>query len=291
MRHTLPTAGPGVHETGDMRSRHPNGISVRMAAATAVVLVAALGLDGCSANSVSQRPSNPTPTPSAPSSSASPSPIPPVTLTPRQTSGDDSSAPPATGTAAALLATLPVKGRAPKTGYDRTGDFGTAWRDVDRNGCNTRDDILARDLTSTTRSGSCKVTSGTLSSAYSGQTIPFTRGVRTSALVQIDHLVPLMDAWQTGAQQLSAADRLSLANDPLNLQAVEGDLNEQKSDSDAASWLPPRRAYWCPYVARQISVKHAYSLWVTAAEHDRMASILQTCPGQQAFTSTLHPHP
>jgi hypothetical protein len=184
-----------------------------------------------------------------------------------------------------------VKGRAPKTGYDRTGDFGTAWRDVDRNGCDTRDDILARDLAPATRSGSCKVVSGTLVSAYSGQTVPFTRGVRTSAQVQIDHVVPLMDAWQTGAQQLAPADRLALANDPLNLQAVEGRLNEQKSDADAASWLPPRRAYWCTYVARQISVKHAYSLWVTPTEHDRMASILQACPEQPAYGSTLHPHP
>ncbi|MFT8637783.1 MAG: HNH endonuclease family protein [Pseudoclavibacter sp.] len=247
-------------------------VSGTRAATLAAVLVLALVLIGYLVDSAAQSAS----TPAGASSSPSLSPTSPL---------------PQAGRAAALLATLPVKGRAPRTGYDRVGDFGPAWRDVDRNGCDTRDDILARDLAQTVRSGACKVTSGTLHSAYSGRTVAFTRGVQTSAQVQIDHMVPLMDAWQTGAQRLSAAERLALANDPLNLQAVEGDLNEQKSDSDAASWLPPRRAYWCPYVARQISVKHSYSLWVTPAEHDRMAAILQTCPGQPAYSSTLHPRP
>lgn len=275
-----------------------NSRSQRTAAAFGLALAAVLALVGC-ANEPSPSPS-PRSSSSSPSSGASPSPsrstpssaspVPPITITPAPTQTTAEHAP-AAGTAAAVLATLPVKGRAPKTGYDRTGDFGTAWKDVDRNGCDTRDDVLAADLTSLTKAGSCKVTSGTLVSVYSGRTVQFTRGVKTSALVQIDHLVALMDAWQTGAQQISAGDRLALANDPLNLQAVEGSLNEQKGDGDAATWLPPRRAYWCTYVARQISVKHAYSLWVTAAEHDRMASILQGCPGQQAFASTLHPAP
>jgi hypothetical protein len=176
-----------------------------------------------------------------------------------------------------------VKGRAPRTGYNRVEQFGTAWADVDHNGCDTRNDVLARDLRSITRQGRCTVVSGTLVSSYSGRTLSFTRGPNTSAAVQIDHVVPLLDAWQTGAQRLGREQRIALANDPLNLQAVEGALNEQKSASDAASWLPPSRTYWCTYVARQISVKAAYGLWTTPAEHDRMAQVLSACPGQRAF--------
>lgn len=104
----------------------------------------------------------------------------------------------ATGTAVALLATLPVKGRAAATGYDRVGDFGTAWLDRDHDGCDTRDDVLARDLTDVERPGGCRVLSGTLVSPYTGAAIRFTRGATTSAAVQIDHVVALEDAWQTG---------------------------------------------------------------------------------------------
>lgn len=124
-------------------------------------------------------------------------------------------------TAIALLATLTVKGRAPKTGYDRSGSFGTAWLDVDQNGCDTRNDILARDLTGTVKSGNCRVLTGTLPGPYTGKKIHFERGTSTSSLVQIDHVVALSNAWQTGAQQLSQAQRVSLANDPLNLLAVD----------------------------------------------------------------------
>ncbi|MEY9852626.1 hypothetical protein ABH923_002304 [Leifsonia sp. EB41] len=105
--------------------------------------------------------------------------------------------------ARAALAQLPVKGRAPATGYDRVARFGEAWLDVDRNGCDTRDDILARDLAAATRRADCAVLTGTLSDPYTGRSIAFTRGVQTSALVQIDHVVALLDAWQTGAQGLS----------------------------------------------------------------------------------------
>ena len=180
-----------------------------------------------------------------------------------------------------------MKGRAPKTGYDRVVVFGSSWMDIDDNGCDTRNDILARDLTEVSRSGECKVLSGTLVSAYSGATVNFVRGASTSAAVQIDHLVALSNAWQTGAQQISQAQREALANDPLNLQAVEGALNQQKSDSDAASWLPPLKSYRCEYVARQISVKAAYGLWVTQAEHDVMVDVLASCPGQVAYASGL----
>ena len=191
-----------------------------------------------------------------------------------------------------LLATLPIKGRAPKTGYDRAR-FGQAWADVDRNGCDTRNDILKRDLTGVTYTNSvpCKVQSGTLADPYTGTTISFVRGSGTSTAVQIDHVVALSDAWQKGAQQLTPEQRTAFANDPLNLQATDGPTNIKKGDGDAATWLPPNKGFRCEYVARQISVKATYGLWVTQAEHDAMASILGDCAGQLAPTNQQAPAP
>jgi hypothetical protein len=185
--------------------------------------------------------------------------------------------------AADLLATLPIKGRAPKTGYERAL-FGPTWADVDRNGCDTRNDILQRDLTGLmfTNSVPCKVQSGVLADPYTGSTINFLRGTTTSSDVQIDHVVALSDAWQKGAQQLTTEQRAAFANDPLNLQATDGRTNMQKGDGDAATWLPSNRGFRCEYVARQVSVKARYSLWVTQAEHDAIAGILSGCPGQPA---------
>lgn len=191
------------------------------------------------------------------------------------------------GTALALLATLPVKGRAPMTGYDRVGDFGTAWFDADRNGCDTRDDVLRRDLVGVTMKGRCRVLSGTLTDPYTRKIIHFVRGVKTSLAVQIDHMVPLGDAWQTGAQKLTKTQRVDLANDPINLLAVDGPTNEAKGDGDAATWLPPSKSFRCTYVAHQVAVKAAYHLWVTPAEHDAIARILATCRSTAAPVSTL----
>lgn len=181
------------------------------------------------------------------------------------------------GSAADLLTTLPIKGRSAKTGYKRT-EFGNGWTNT--NGCDTRNIILHRDMQAVTVGDGCKVLSGTLNDPYTGKIIVFTRGVDTSDDVQIDHVVALSDAWQKGAQQLTKEQRISLANDPLELLAVEGDANQAKSDGDAATWLPPNKAFRCQYVARQIAVKAKYHLWVTQAEHDVMQSILGNCPGQ-----------
>lgn len=177
----------------------------------------------------------------------------------------------------ALLATLPVKGKAPKTGYNRTGKFGPAWLDVDHNGCDTRDDVLARDLADKSKSGRCRVLTGVLDDPYTGKIIHFVRGNKTSTLVQIDHVDALLEDWQTGAQQLSQARREALANDPLNLLAVDGRTNSAKGAGDAATWLPPRKAFRCAYVSRQIQVKAKYDLWVTPAERDAMVRVLGTC--------------
>ncbi len=184
------------------------------------------------------------------------------------------------GSALAGLATLAVKGRAPKTGYDRAL-FGQAWADVDRNGCDTRNDVLRRDLTAyVLKAGThgCVVLSGTLHDPYTGTTIEFVRGPVTSTAVQIDHVVALSDAWQKGAQQLSAESRRAFANDSLNLLAVDGPTNKRKGDGDAATWLPPNKPYRCPYAARQVAVKAKYRLWVTSAERDALGRILATCP-------------
>jgi len=191
---------------------------------------------------------------------------------------------PEPGTALAALETLEVKGRAPKTGYDRD-EFGQRWKDIDHNGCGQRDDVLARDLAGVQKAGRCVVASGILDDPFTGESIAFERGEDTSSLVQIDHVVPLSDAWQKGAQQLTAHQRETLGNDPLNLLAVDGAANAQKSDSDAATWLPKNTGFRCAYVARQVSVKVAYELWVTYAERDALERILTGCPTARLLTS------
>lgn len=176
----------------------------------------------------------------------------------------------------AKLRTIPVKGRAAKTGYARD-KFGPAWKDVDRNGCDTRNDILRRDLVRKTFAGSCTVLTGVLYDKYTASILNFRRGSGTSSQVQIDHLVALSNAWQTGAQGIGYGARLALANDPMNLQATVGRVNQQKGDGDAATWLPPNRAYRCTYVSRQVDVKKKYRLWVTSAERSAIERILKSC--------------
>ena len=182
------------------------------------------------------------------------------------------------GDAAVALESLRVKGRAPMTGYDRDA-FGAAWSDVDGNGCGTRDDILARDLTEVVSPDGCAVTSGTLNpDPYTGTRIEYARG---ASHVDSDQVVALGHAWVTGAFKWEPGKRLSFANDPGNLLAVQDSANRQKSDSDAATWLPSNKSHRCDYVARQIAVKAEYGLWVTKPEKEAMLRVLATCPGQE----------
>ena len=185
------------------------------------------------------------------------------------------------GPALAAVQRLVVKGRGPMTGYSRA-QFGGRWPDVDHNGCDTRNDILGRDLTPRRyRSGSdCVVASGRLLDPYTGSVVDFVRGAATSSKVQIDHVVALGDAWQKGAARWTADRRRQFANDPLNLLAVGGSVNQAKGDGDTATWLPPRTAYRCAYVARQVAVKTKYGLSVTAAEREAMQRVLSRCPSQ-----------
>lgn len=181
-----------------------------------------------------------------------------------------------------VLEKLEIKGRAPKTGYERSEVFYKTWPTVD--GCNLRQRIIKRELGETARldTDNCTVLSGEFDEPYTGQHMIFYEKSDLSKGVQIDHVVALSDAWQKGAQQLTQDERYSLATDPLNLLAVESSANQQKSDGDAATWLPKNKSFRCQYVARQVSVKYKYNLWVTQAEHDAIFRVLETCPNEIA---------
>jgi len=174
-----------------------------------------------------------------------------------------------------LLNTLEVKGRAPKTGYSRA-QF-PHWSDLDRNGCDSRNEILKRDLTQIVfkvGTKDCKVLSGVLQDPFSNKVLNFTTA---KSVVDIDHLVALSNAWQTGAAYFDKNIRTQIANDPINLLAVDAKLNRQKGDGDAATWLPPNKSFRCEYVSRQVAVKAKYSLWVTDAEKAAIVRVLSNC--------------
>lgn len=181
--------------------------------------------------------------------------------------------------ASAILERLEIKGRAPKTGYSRD-EFYKGWPDVE--GCSLRQRIIKRELgdNATLDDSNCNVISGEFDEPYTGSHMIFYEKSDFTTGLQIDHIVALSDAWQKGAQYMDKETRYNIATDPLNLLAVESKANQSKSDGDAATWLPPNKAFRCQYVARQVSVKYKYSLWVTEAEHDAIARVLETCPGE-----------
>jgi len=179
-----------------------------------------------------------------------------------------------------LLAALPIKGRAPMTGYTSDETFWDMWGNQP-NGCDTREFILSRDLTNTvaTWGAPCYIDSGTLEDPYTGQTVDFTRGggPNYDGGVQIDHVVARGDAWATGASGWTATQRATFANDPSELLAVSSTANQAKGDGDAATWLPSNKDFRCQYVTIQIQVKTKYGLWVTQAEHDAIQTVLASC--------------
>lgn len=181
------------------------------------------------------------------------------------------------------LSNLPVKGRAPKTNYDRAL-FGAPWSDDvtvegGHNGCDTRNDILRRDLSGAgfQPGNSCIVLSGVLNDPYTGEAIPYQREPESLSPIQIDHIVPLLDAWQKGAQGWDELTRRNFANDPINLQATTAAVNQEKGSGDAATWLPDNKSYRCTYAARIVDVKTRYGLWITADEHETLAFLLNDC--------------
>jgi hypothetical protein len=189
--------------------------------------------------------------------------------------------PAAAGTALAALVVAPKGSLA---GYERDCGsgaacvFGPAWADVDHNGCDTRNDVLHRDLTAVeVRPGThdCVVVAGTLADPYTGTTVAFAKAQADQ--VQIDHVVPLAAAWTQGAAAWPAAQRQIFANDPANLIATESGPNESKGDDTADEWVPPNAAFGCAYARVVVTVKQHYKLSVTAAERAALQRLLGAC--------------
>ena len=178
-----------------------------------------------------------------------------------------------------VLEKLVVKGRAPKTGYSRD-KFYAGWPNVD--GCSLRQRIIKREFGDSAIVEECNVVAGEFDEPYTGEHMVYNSREEISKGVQIDHVVALSDAWQKGAQNLTADEREKVATDPLNLLAVDASANQKKSDGDAATWLPPNKKFRCAYVARQVVVKYKYSLWVTEAEKNAILKVLQNCPRERA---------
>jgi len=180
-----------------------------------------------------------------------------------------------------VLKELEIKGRAPKTNYDRGEQFYATWPNV--NGCSLRQIIIRREVGESAVMNGCDVIAGSFIEPYTGKMFVATQKSDFSNGIQIDHIVALSDAWQKGAQLLTADERYALATDPLNLIAADAAANQQKSDGDAATWLPANKAFRCQYVARQVSVKYKYRLWVTEAEAQAITKVLDSCPNEPAI--------
>lgn len=184
---------------------------------------------------------------------------------------------PDAATAASQAEAIPlVQGVAPEY---RRDEFGDAWVDVDDNGCSTRNDVLARDLVDVTwlPDRSCVVGAGVLEDPYTGQTIEFEFGEVSSRAVSVDHVVPLVAAWNGGAWQWSDAERVEFANDLANLEAVDGPTNSSKGGSTIADWLPPNVEHHCSYVAQYVDVVSTWDLAWEARDAAAALTVLQHC--------------
>ncbi|MEV5746582.1 HNH endonuclease family protein [Actinoallomurus sp. NPDC052308] len=194
-----------------------------------------------------------------------------------QPTGGGGSAPHATkgdeATARKELSQVKVAVPDPMTGYSRD-KYGPAWKDEDHNGCDTRNDILARDLTHVKKRDKCVVISGDLQDPYAGKDIAFTKAHASE--VQIDHIFPLALAWRMGAHEWTTDKRAQLANDPGNLLAVWGRPNMQKSDKGPAEWKP-QKSFQCTYAEKFIGVAHTYRLSVTRADRTALLTMLDGC--------------
>jgi hypothetical protein len=160
-------------------------------------------------------------------------------------------------------------------GYDRERHFGSAWSvDVDRNGCGTRDDILRRDLEKVKLRGKCTVIAGVLADPYTGRSVTFAKS--DAGKVQIDHVVALSAAWERGARDWPQAQRERFANDPINLLATVGSVNQSKGDKGPAQWLP-REAYRCAYAVQWVRVAVAYKMALTPPDKASLTTLLSRC--------------
>lgn len=182
------------------------------------------------------------------------------------------------------IAQLPARAR---SGDYRRAAFGEAWTDDNtapggHNGCDTRNDILNRDLIEKTYVAISRcpnaVATGVLRDPYTSETIPFTRGAQTGAAVQIEHIVPLAYAWDQGARNWTDEMRVRFANDPSNLVAVDGPTNQAKGDAEPARWMPPNAAFHCQYAMQFIGILRGYGLAVDAPSVPVLKAALSTCP-------------
>lgn len=190
-----------------------------------------------------------------------------------QTLGTDAGAAPAVS----ATATPNPTSEAAATDYDREL-FGPRWADVDRNGCDTRNDTLARDLTDVTYkpdTNGCVVLTGTLHDPYTGETVAFTRVSEGYQPVQIDHIIPLAVAWASGADSWTDEQRTRFANDPANLQTTTA--NQTKGDSTPSAWMPPGELAACEYSTRYLEVATDYALDISAADRDALTTALISC--------------
>lgn len=182
------------------------------------------------------------------------------------------------------IVVVPVRIR----GYDyRRAAFGDTWTDDNdalggRNGCDTRNDILNRDLVDkvyvSIKRCPDAVSSGTLHDPYTNTTVAFVRGNQTGAAVQIDHLVPLALAWDLGARGWTDELRLRFANDPANLIAVSGQANQDKGDQEPGTWMPPNTAFWCQYSVQFVNVLRGYALPIDLPSATVLRDAAATCP-------------
>ncbi len=192
--------------------------------------------------------------------------------------------PPVPGPAARRLAGLRVTPRTPAATPYRRSAFGRSWRDVDGNGCNQRDDVLLRDAVPGTvrvvRQGRCAhdVVAGAWIDPYTGRRLTFDdlKDPRQAQAIQIDHIVPLAEAWRSGAADWSYERRVDFANDLDGLLAVDGPTNQGKRDDDPAAWRP-RKAFQCDYATRWIGVKSHWDLAVDSGEKRALGEMLATC--------------
>lgn len=238
-----------------------------------------LSLSACSGQG---NPSIPATSPSTGSETASAAPATPDSATPSQPSVASGEPNPAAsaGTALDALQKLPVQTASSTSPYKRA-NFGKSWDDIDNNGCDTRNDILKRDLKDTVVGSDCKVKKGSYADPYTGKVISFDSSTGSGGGIDIDHIIPLSLAWQTGASTWDDGKRLQFANDPLNLLASDASQNRKKGDKDASEYLPPNVSFHCEYVARQVAVRAKYGTWVTPAEKDAIAGVLKSCPDQK----------
>ena len=201
--------------------------------------------------------------------------------------GGDGAVVPTVAPGTAILAGVAVIARRVRDPNYRRAAFGEAWTDDNpapegHNGCDTRNDILNRDLTDKTLVSLKRcpqaVKTGVLRDPYTNDTIAFTRGNQVGAAVQIDHIVPLALAWDLGARDWNDELRLRFANDPANLLAVSGKSNQDKGDKQPSDWRPPNHGFWCQYAVQYVAVLRGYGLPVDAPSVPVLRDAAATCP-------------